>query len=329
MRTVSVRIREILDAVISTSARLLRLLGLLQQRSRTSAPDLAGGLGVTTRTVRRDITRLRELGYPVVSSPGAAGGYGLGHGGTLPTLLLDEEEATAVAVGLRLAAGAGVEGLGEQATRTLQRIEQFLPARSRQRLQAMHAATLTLEEAATIDAEVLSDLATACQHHVEVRLGYVDRRGHASRRRAEPHRLVRGGRRWYLVARDLDRDDWRTFRVDRIDEVHVTTWQFTPQEPPEPAEVLVSRAMSSAPYRVRVRIHVEAPLATVAERIPPTAGVLSADGQGTLLETGADSVVALGIHLGALGLPLRLLGPPEVAQELRGIAERLLRAAGG
>ncbi|ACQ81133.1 Helix-turn-helix type 11 domain protein [Beutenbergia cavernae DSM 12333] len=313
--------------MISTSARLLRLLALLQDRRTTTAPVLAGRLGVTERTVRRDVEKLRELGYPVTSRAGADGGYGLGAGGALPPLLLSEEEAVAVAIGLRLATSAGLRGLDDEAVRTLARLEPLLPAPARERLRTLHAATLTLGEPETVDVDLLVALAQARRDACEVRFTYVRPEKAESRRRVEPHRLVRGGRRWYLVARDVDAASWRTFRVDRMRELTVTTWRFTPSEPPEPADVMVSRGVSTAPYPVQVRVRFEVPRAVLADLVPPTVGVIDDDGaHACVLTTGAGSALALGMHLADLGLPFRVLSPDDVATRLHAAAELLLAA---
>jgi len=213
--------------MLETSARLLRLLSLLQSRRDWPGAELAERLGVTTRTVRRDVDRLRDLGYPVESATGTAGGYRLGVGAALPPLLLDDDEAVAVAVGLRAAATGTVTGIEETSLRALAKLEQVLPSRLRHRVGAMQSAILPLTgPGPTVDPDLLT---AACQAHEGVRFGYQQ-----NTRRVEPYRLVHTGRRWYLLAFDLDRDDWRTFRVDRIDSAPLPGPRFTPR--PEPAE---------------------------------------------------------------------------------------------
>src|SRR6266496_5199270 len=198
------------DMTLRTSARLLRLLSLLQARRDWPGPELADRLGVTTRTVRNDVERLRGLGYPVHATPGVAGGYRLGAGAALPPLLLDDDEAVAVAIGLRTAAGGAVAGIEETSLRALAKLEQVLPARLRPRVGALHAATLSLGGGGpVIDAEVLTAIAAACRDHERLRFGYGDAQGADTSRSVEPLRLVHTGRRWYLVAFDLDRQDWR------------------------------------------------------------------------------------------------------------------------
>ncbi|URN18479.1 helix-turn-helix transcriptional regulator, partial [Streptomyces sudanensis] len=199
------------------AARLLRLLSLLHTRADWPGPELAGRLGVSTRTVRSDIGRLRGLGYPVSATPGTAGGYRLGPGARLPPLQLDDEEAVAVAIGLRTAAAQTVGGIEETSLRALAKLEQVLPARLRPRVAALAASTVPLPgNGPAVDAGLLAALAAACRDRRRLRFDYRDHAGNATVRDAEPHRLVSTGRRWYLVAWDVDRDDWRTFRVDRL-----------------------------------------------------------------------------------------------------------------
>lgn len=200
--------------MLQTSARLLRLLSLFQARRYWSGLELSKRLEVTARTLRRDVDRLRSLGYPVHSTSGAAGGYQLGAGATLPPLLLDDEEAVAVAVGLRTSASGSVTGMEEASVRALLKLEQVLPTRLRNRVAAMHSVIVPLMNAgAAIDAATLSLIASACREQNVIKFSYRDRTEAASGRTVEPHRLVHTGRRWYLVAWDLTRKDWRTFRA--------------------------------------------------------------------------------------------------------------------
>ena len=210
---------------MTQTSRVLRLLGLLQSRPTWTGPELADRLGVTTRTVRRDIDRLRALGYPVRAGQGVGGGYQLGSGAALPPLLLDDEEAVAVAVSLRLAAGGTVAGLGEPAMRTLGKLDQVLPARLRASVEAVSEATVTLgRRDQLVEGAVVALLARAARGCHEVRFGYAAASGALSSRRAEPYRLVATTSRWYLLAWDLDRADWRSFRLDRMSEVRETTF---------------------------------------------------------------------------------------------------------
>ena len=200
-----------------TSSRLLELLSLLQGRREWPCCELAGRLEVSERTVRRDVERLRALGYPIESTTGPAGGYRFRAGSALPPLLLDDEEAIAIAVGLRTAARASVTGIEEAAVRALVKLEQVLPSQLRRRIQALGAATSTLPPGGpTVDPQQLTVIAAACRDTERLRFGYRSRDGSDSRREVEPHALVNHGRRWYLVAWDPARGDWRTFRVDRL-----------------------------------------------------------------------------------------------------------------
>ena len=215
--------------MLDTSARLLRLLSLLQTRPDWPGPELAGRLEITPRTLRRDIQRLRDLGYPVHATPGVAGGYRLAPGATLPPLLLTDDEAVAVAVSLRTAASQSVTGIAETALTALAKLEQVLPTRLRQRTEALHQATVTLPRTApTVDPALLTTLATACRHHQALTIAYTTRDGAETERQIEPHRLVHTGYRWYLVARDTTRDAYRTFRADRITNPTPTGTRFVP-----------------------------------------------------------------------------------------------------
>src|SRR6202046_2457912 len=242
--------------MLETSARLLRLLSLFQARRYWSGAELTERLEVTARTLRRDVDRLRSLGYPVNSTSGTAGGYQLGSGATLPPLLLDDDEAVAVAVGLRTAASGTVTGIEEASVRALAKLQQVLPSRLRQQVTALHSFILPLANTGpTVDAETLSAIASACRDYQKLRFGYNSRDGVASTREVEPHRLVHTGRRWYLAAWDLGRDNWRTFRGDRIDPELSTGSQFTPRKPPDgDFAAYVSRSVAYAPYPHRAHV---------------------------------------------------------------------------
>ncbi len=203
--------------MVQTSARLLALLSLLQQRREWTGPELAGRLEVGPRTIRRDVEKLRELGYPIEAAPGVAGGYRLGAGTDMPPLLLDDAEAVAVAVGLRSAASGSIAGIEETSVRALAKLEQILPSRLRRRVRDLGDATSAFSvEGPRIDADQLSLIAGACRDGTRLRFDYTAKDDTATIREVEPAAIVHSGWRWYLVAFDLDRDDWRTFRVDRI-----------------------------------------------------------------------------------------------------------------
>ncbi|MFB6807576.1 helix-turn-helix transcriptional regulator [Streptomyces sp. NPDC056387] len=317
--------------MLETSARLLRLLSLLQAHREWTGADLAERLGVTPRTVRRDVDRLRELGYPVNASPGTGGGYQLGAGAELPPLLLDDDEAVAVAVGLRTAAGNGVEGIGEASVRALAKLEQVLPARLRRRVSALNEFTVPMLRGpgpSTVDASVLTELAAACRDNERLRFGYRDHGGNVSRRVVEPHRLVCTERRWYLVAWDVDREDWRTFRADRIEPAPPHGPRFTPR--PAPAEDLaayVSRGVSQGAYAAKAVLRLKMPAEAAARTVGPADGVLEPlDADSCLLHTGAVSLDVLVIHVMLLGCEFEVVEPPELTDRIRAARDLLGRA---
>ncbi|KOG36342.1 MULTISPECIES: helix-turn-helix transcriptional regulator [Streptomyces] len=316
--------------MLETSARLLRLLSLLQAHREWSGPDLADRLGVTPRTVRRDVDRLRELGYPVHATPGTGGGYQLGAGAELPPLLLDDEEAVAVAVGLRAAAGQGVEGIGESSVRALAKLEQVLPGRLRRRISALNTFTVPMMRTPKdrVDPAVLTELANACRDGERLRFAYRDHGGTSSRRTVEPHRLVCTERRWYLVAWDLDRGDWRTFRADRIEPKPPHGPRFPPREPPAAdLAAYVSKGVSSTAYAAEATVRLFVPLAEAASVVGPLDGTLEADGDGScLLRTGAHSLDVLVIHVSLMGFDFEVVEPPELTDRVRALRDRLSRA---
>src|SRR3954453_19128123 len=245
-----------------TSGRLLKLLSLLQTRRDWPGNELAGRLGVSGRTIRRDVERLRELGYPVDAVTGPAGGYRLHAGTAMPPLLLDDDEAVAIAVGLRTAAGASVTGIEETAVRALVKLEQVLPAHLRRRVQALQVATTTFSFGGgpQVDPQSLTILAAACRDNERVRFAYTARDRADSRRDVEPHALVNAGRRWYLVAWDRGRDAWRTFRVDRIAKPAAAGARFAPRRlPGGDVAAFVSQSLRNAPYRYEARVTLKAP----------------------------------------------------------------------
>lgn len=320
--------------MVETSARLLRLLSLLQAHRDWSGADLADRLGVTPRTVRRDVDKLRELGYPVNASPGTGGGYQLGAGAELPPLLLDDEEAVAVAVGLRTAAGHGIEGIGETSVRALTKLEQVLPNRLRRRVNALSAFTVPMlhgPDASAADPGVLTDLAGACRDSERLRFGYRAHGGDTSRRTVEPHRLVCTEHRWYLVAWDVDRADWRTFRVDRITPTPPHGPRFAPRTPPaEDLAAYVSRGVSVSAYAARAVILLKAPLQEAARRVSPSAGVLEAvDADTCRLTAGAPRLDVLVIHVLMMGIDFEVVEPPGLTEVMREARDRLTRAIGG
>ena len=276
--------------MLETSARLLRLLSLFQAQRYWSGAALSDRLEVTPRTLRRDVDRLRSLGYPVNSAAGAGGGYQLGSGANLPPLLLDDDEAVAVAVGLRTAASGSVAGMEESSARALAKLEQVLPERLRRRVAALHAYILPVAgQGPTVDAAMLSALAGACRDSEKLRFRYESRDGSASAREVEPHRLVHTGRRWYLAAWDLGRQDWRTFRVDRIAGRPKTGARFSPRPAPGgDFAVFVKNSVSYTPFPVQATVRLHATAAQAAERLPSWVGAIEAVDESTcLLHTGA------------------------------------------
>ncbi|MEV0254847.1 YafY family protein [Streptomyces sp. NPDC050732] len=317
--------------MLETSARLLRLLSLLQAHRDWSGADLAERLGVTPRTVRRDVDRLRGLGYPVNATPGTGGGYQLGAGAELPPLLLDDDEAVAVAVGLRTAAGQGVEGIGETSIRALSKLEQVLPNRLRRRVGALHAYTVPMlrtPQPQGVDPAVLTELADLCRDSERLRFDYRDHGGSSSRRTVEPHRLVCTERRWYLVAWDLDRDDWRTFRADRIEPRPPHGPRFAPRTPPaEDLAAYVSKGVSTRVYATHAVVRLLVPLAEAAQRITPTDGTLEAETEDScLLRTGATSLDVMVFHVLFMGFEFEIVEPVELADRVGSARDLLSRA---
>ncbi|MFD2467214.1 helix-turn-helix transcriptional regulator [Amycolatopsis silviterrae] len=316
--------------MLETSARLLRLLSLLQTPRDWTGTELAEQLSVSARTIRNDVERLRTLGYPVHGTRGAVGGYRLGAGAALPPLLLDDEEAVAVAIGLRTAAGGTITGVEETSLRALAKLEKVLPARLRRRVDAIQRYAVAVprdDPGPRVDADALSTLAAACRDHDRVRFDYRSHDGSESRRDVEPYQLVNWGRRWYLVGFDVERDDWRNFRVDRISLRTPGGPRFVPRSLPEEAVDRVRRGASSAAWRYRARVVVEVSAEQLAERITPAIGVVTAvDDDRCVLDTGADSVETLAVHLGSLGVDFTVGEPPELVEALRVLGERYRRA---
>jgi predicted DNA-binding transcriptional regulator YafY len=310
-----------------TSGRLLRLLSLLQSRREMSGTELAERLGVTTRTLRRDVDRLRGLGYPVEASAGVAG-YRLGVGANLPPLLLDDDEAVAVALGLRTAANGTVAGIEETAVRALAKLEHLLPSRLRHRINSLGLVTVAMRGGPTVDPEVLIALASACRDHQRLRFDYRAHDRTEGVRTVEPHRLVHSGRAWYLVAWDLDRDDWRTYRADRVTPRIPTGPRFAPRQLPE-ADIAAytSRGITTRAYRYQARFTVHAPAEEVSARFPPSIAYVEATSRGRcVLEVGSNSLDELVLWMGQGGFDFVAHEPPELIDHLRTVSARLARA---
>jgi predicted DNA-binding transcriptional regulator YafY len=314
-----------------TSSRLLELLSLLQGRRDWPGSDLADRLEVSGRTIRRDVERLRRLGYPVESLPGPAGGYRLRAGSAMPPLLLDDEEAIAIAVGLRTAARASVTGIEETAVRALVKLEQVLPAHLRRRVRALGSATFTLPAGGpTVDPQHLTTIAAACRDSECLRFGYTSRDGTNSRREVEPHSLVNHGRRWYLVAWDRRRADWRTFRIDRLARPASNGVRFTPRRlPASDAAAYVAQSITGAPIRFEAVVTLHAAVEEIASRVPAYWGAIRPiDAHSCEYRTGDDDLGWLALRIAMLGVDFEVHQPPELAEHLRALALRLERAAG-
>ena len=308
----------------SSAARLLELLSLLQSRPHWNATELAERLSITPRTVRRDVARLRDLGYPVDAGAGRAGGYELGAGGRLPPLLLSDDEAVAVAVGLRAAASGGVAGYDDAAVAALAKLEQVLPARLRERVLAVHGSTVLVRTPSetVVDPDVLMTLAQGCRRSERLTFKYRDGSGRASERRVEPYGLVNADRRWYLVAFDLDRDDWRNFRLDRVRAPKLTGHRFTRAEEPDTA-AMVLEGITVAAYAFRAEVLLRADLRTAAAEVPVTVGSLKPVRGGTLLRLGADDLDWIARFLSGLPFAFEVRDPPELRAAVRAHGRRL------
>jgi predicted DNA-binding transcriptional regulator YafY len=311
-----------------TSARLLRLLTLLQTRREWSGADLAQRLNVSTRTVRRDVDKLRTLDYPVHATSGTAGGYQLGPGAELPPLLLDDDEAVAVALGLRTAASSGVADVGETALRALVKLEQVLPSRLRYRVNGMRVATVDTP-GNDVSLEVLTAVATACRDQQRLRFDYTAAYGAEEQpREAEPHQLVSWGKRWYLVAWDVVRDDWRSFRVDRMRPKVPLGARFTPREVPggDAAAFVASGIARMWPFQAAVRLPLPADHEKVRGLV--TYGTVEKIDDGSCrLILGADTPQHVAFLLSFLEIDFEVESSTELAQALREVATRFQRAA--
>ena len=315
--------------MLETSARLLRLLSLFQGRRYWSGADLAARLEVTSRTLRRDVDKLRSLGYPIHSTSGTEGGYQLGAGSTMPPLLLDDDEAVAVALGLRYAASGNLEGVEEASVRALAKIEQILPSRLARRVAALQAAiVMPARTESTVNARALSTMAGACRDMESLRFRYRDHGGTVSVRSVEPHRLVNTGRRWYLVAWDTNRKDWRTFRVDRIQDKVTAGDRFVPREPPAvDLAAYVSRGAFTHRCRARVKVLVAAEV--IAAKLPPGIGLVEPiDKHSCYFDVGASSFEGLAMQLMFLGVDFEVNEPTELVDQVRRLAERYKKAVG-
>ena len=321
---------------MSPTSRVLQLLSLLQTHKFWSGSDLADRLGVSERTLRRDVDRLRELGYPVDSTTGAAGGYRLASGAHMPPLLLDDDEAVAIAVGLRAAAGASVDGIEDTSLRALAKLEQVLPDRLRRRVNAVHTNVVPLRWAdaanyPTIDADALALLAQACRDHEEVRFEYQRRDGEEGRRLVQPHQLVSSGRKWYLVAWDVRREDWRTFRLDRLTEARLAGARFSPRQlPTADAAEFVQQALQSIAKPFEATLVVRGPVDEVREVMRWTDTEVEAiDDRTCRVTTRAETMDWVVSHVAMLAVQfdLEVEGPADAADRIDALGTRLTRAS--
>jgi predicted DNA-binding transcriptional regulator YafY len=316
---------------VNPSARMLRLLSLLQTHRYWRGSELSSRLEVSARTLRRDIDRLRELGYQVDAVRGVSGGYQLRAGGALPPLLLEDEEAVAIAVSLRTAASGAVAGLEETSLQALTKMIGLMPPRLRRRMDALRSQTDGVPWAGgpQLDAAVLTTLAQACRDDEPVTFAYTARDATATRRRVEPHRLVSLGRRWYLVAYDRDRQDWRSFRVDRIAHPEASGQRFRPRElPAEDAPAFVRAGIRSMAHRYEVRVRLELDAATVEDHVGRWA-TIQAEGPGACrMVMPTDTLDWPLMVLARLDAEFTVEGPDELREALASAADRFARAAG-
>lgn len=316
--------------MLSTSARLLRLASLLQSRRHWPGSGLADELGVDARTVRRDIDRLRELGYPVEASSGIGGGYALGRGAALPPLVLDDEEAVTLAIALRSASGH-IGGIESTALRLLAKLDQLLPTRLRRRATALHAVTLSLRTGPPlVDATLLNRLATACRDGIALRFAYRNHSGETSQRAIEPLRLANYGRRWYLIAWDTTRADWRSFRVDRIDGTPKTGATFPPRSLPADVAARIEEGIAHAPFAYRVTLRLRGGIDTLSKQVPVWCGILEREDEThCLLRVGADTPDGLMAQVLMIGHEAELVEGGKLLPAMQDVLERMSRLFAG
>lgn len=318
--------------MLTTSARLLRLLSLLQAPGEHTGPALSAELDVSARTLRGDIATLRELGYPVDAAPGVGGGYRLGTGGRMPPMLLDDEEAVAIALALTVSV-TSVAGASESAVRALGTILQALPSHLRLKLEALTRAVSpaagysTVDRSTPIDADLLQDLSRAIRDRVRVRFEYQagDDIGH---REAEPYRVVLRQDRWYLVAWDVDRDDWRTFRVDRMRLKTPNGRRFTPRPAPDGGfEGHLERVIQTRSWAARYRVRLMAPADQIRRRAPMSVEIEEDGPDACIVTVGSSSPADVARYLAWWEAPFEVLDSPELLEEVRLLAERYAAAA--
>lgn len=309
---------------------MLRLLSLLQTHRYWPGDELANRLDISPRTLRRDIERLRNLGYPVDANRGVAGGYQLRSGTAMPPLLLDDDEAVAIALGLRSAAGGAVDGIEETSVRALTKIVHVMPPRLRRRVDALrtHTQPAVLAAGPAVDAATLIIIAQTCRDTERLRFSYTARTKEQTTRLVEPHRLVSMGRRWYLVAFDTDRAAWRTFRIDRLRNPRPTGTRFPPREPPGgDAAAFVSAQIDALPTRYQVTVDVHAPQDQIAPTTTPLGATVQATGrQSCRLRMNTDDLNWPTLVLAALKADFTVIEPPELHEHLHTVAQRFTAA---
>lgn len=315
----------------STGERMLELLALLQSRHRWHGHELTERLDISERTLRRDIDRLRALGYPVHADRGVDGGYQLGAGARLPPLLINSNEAVAIAVGLRHAASQPIAGISEAAMGALTKIADILPPAARTDIETI---TTNIEapqgSVSDVSLHVLTALARASRDCERVRFDYRDAAGAHTERYVEPHHVVPLGWRWYLVAWDLDREDWRTFRLDRITEPHATRRRFERRSLPAPdATSFVTERLSSLPSAHCIDVIVAAPLEEVERHLGPWGTATEAGTDTTRLRMDVDDLSWVVLMLAALNADIRHAEPPELLTLLHTLGARFNKARPG
>ncbi|MGB3327842.1 MAG: YafY family protein [Thermomicrobiales bacterium] len=320
--------------MLETSARLLKLLALLQAHREWPGPELARRLEVSQRTIRNDIDRLRQLGYPVEATRGTAGGYRLGPGATMPPLLLEDDEAVAIAVSLGRAATGGITNMDDASTRALVKLESVLPTRLRRRVEALRGFAETvapLHRESGADPETLALLANACRDREAMRIAYTRHDGETSRRIIEPYRLVNWGHRWYLAAFDPDRDDWRTFRLDRISRLEPTGHRFTTRPLPDAdLTAYITRNVARASWQYRAQLILEAPADQMIERLHGAFAIIEPlDEDRCMLTCGADTPESMAIGVGFIDVPFTVAEGPELIAAMRSTIDRYGHAITG
>jgi predicted DNA-binding transcriptional regulator YafY len=315
--------------MLTSSSRLLRVLSLLQARSHWAGAELAERLAVHPRTLRRDIDRLRQLGYPIHASSGVAGGYAFRAGQALPPLLLDDDEAQAVAIALQTAAGGTVSGIEEGSLRAFVKLQQVMPLRLRKRIDALRDVILPMETLRpTVDAAALAGMAVACRDQLQLAFAYRDGRGRATQREVEPQGLAHVDGRWYLVAWDPARDDWRTFRIDRMEGDARPGPHFVPRAAPGGGDLrtYVSQSLAGTHDAPAARVVLHQPLDVMVRRIPSSVARLEAiDDARCLMHSPANQLESLAVWLLAIDVEFEVQDSPALRALLVKMGERLAR----